>query len=115
MRPHVRNAKAVSNRELRRQAIASIDLGGRATMILLAVLAQQGGEVTVTDQTIAHVGRRLDDMDYVIVDGVKPGESIVRVVEGKNDTPSKLETAQHPVLVDAVLAEAREEIMDVVR
>lgn len=77
-------AGRISNREMRRRAQQAIEHGTKVHLILLAVLAQSGGEVTVTDGTLQQVGRNLADLDYVIADGKVKGESIVRLVEGKN-------------------------------
>lgn len=76
-------AKRISNREMRRQAQRAIEHGTKAHLILLAVLAQTGGEVTVTDGTLQQVGMNLADLDFAIVSGANKGESIVRLVNGK--------------------------------
>ncbi len=82
-------ARRISNRARLRAANQAIDLGNRATMILMAVLAQSGGEVVVTQGTIDQVGVaiRHGDADYAIVDGANPNEHIVRLVIGHADAP----------------------------
>lgn len=83
------HAKKLSNRERLRRADQAIDLGNRATLILLAVLAQSGGEVTVTQGTIDQVslGIVTGELDYAIVDGKNKNEHIVRLVTGHEDAP----------------------------
>lgn len=75
------SVKRLSNRARRRQAEAAIAEGSRAVMVLLAVLAQKGGEAIVTDGTIAEVGRNLAHLDYTVEEKLK-GEWTVRLVEG---------------------------------
>lgn len=76
-------ASRPSNRELRRAARDAINAGTQAVLTLLAVLAQQGGEVTVTQGTIDQCAKNLNDLDFVIVPSpTAPREYIVRLVEG---------------------------------
>jgi len=73
-----------SNRELRRQANQSIALGAHTFAVLLAVLAQSGGEVTVTEGTMAQVDPRR--MAFEIVEGKNEKEKIVRLVTQEEGT-----------------------------
>jgi hypothetical protein len=82
------SAKRISNREMRRRAQAAIEHGTKTHLILLAVLAQSGGEVTVTDGTLQQVGMNLATLDFAILAGKQKGESIVRLVDGKETAPS---------------------------
>jgi hypothetical protein len=70
----------VSNRQRRRAAEEAISLGTRAHLILLAVLAQQGGEITVDQKTIDQVGLRLAEVDYDIIPGGTPGTFTIRMI-----------------------------------
>ena len=89
------SAKRVSNRALRRQAIASIAAGSKAYATLLAVLAQKGGEVVVTQGTIDQVGQNLDNLGYVIVSNrPQAGEFTVRLTEGTLHASESPETAE---------------------
>lgn len=87
-------AGGISNRELRRQALAAIEHGRKAYATLLAVLAQVGGDgITVTQGTLDQVTEHYDDLGFV-VEGVKdkPGEFIVKLVSGREeDVPADTE------------------------
>lgn len=76
------NTKRISNRERMRRAAASIQAGLRAEQILLAVLAQKGGEVVVTQGTINQVGMKLASLGYEIVPNAEGTEFTVRMLEG---------------------------------
>jgi hypothetical protein len=84
---HSARVKKVSNRELMRRAEYSIREGGKQYALLLAVLAQSGGEVTVTQGTIDQVGMNLPNLGYVVVGGKAEKEFIVRLTEGHEDAP----------------------------
>ena len=73
-----------SNRQLRRDANQALALGARTFAVLLAVLAQSGGEVTVTDGTMAQVDPRY--MAFEIVPGKTEKEKIVRLVRQEEGT-----------------------------
>lgn len=75
----------ISNRERRRRADAAIEQGTRAFLTCLAVLAQKGGEVVVTQGTLDQVTRDLTTLDFVVVPGETPAEFIVRIVNGKDE------------------------------
>ena len=77
------SAKKVSNREMQRQARRAINAGTQATMVLLACIAQSGGEITITQGTLDQCQQNLGRLDFEIVDGVKPGEFVVRMLEGE--------------------------------
>ena len=79
------NAKKVSNREMRRRAQAAINAGTEAILVLLACLAQKGGEIVVTQGTLDQCARNLENLDFEIKGGVNPNEFIVRLLEGKAD------------------------------
>lgn len=82
---HTTTARPLSNREMRRRAQEAINVGSQALLILLAVLAQSGGEITVTQGTINQCSKNLEDLDFEIVDGTIQGEFIVRLMEGKGE------------------------------
>ena len=71
-----------SNRQLRRDANKALALGAHTFAVLLGVLAQSGGEVTVTEGTMRQVDPRT--MAFEIVDGKAPGEKIVRLIGGEH-------------------------------
>jgi hypothetical protein len=77
------SAGRVSNAELRREAVRAIELAQTQHMIFLAVLAQRGGSVTVTEGTITQIGTELEFYDYRVRDGLHPGESIVELVDSR--------------------------------
>jgi hypothetical protein len=81
----IRSVKGPSNRQRMKMANFAIEHAQKVRLILLAVLAQSGGEVTVTNGTIQQVGSNLATLDYAIIDGKNPNESIVRLVEGQDD------------------------------
>jgi hypothetical protein len=68
---------------LRRRARYSIAQGGQVYAILLAVLAQSGGEITVTQGTLNQVGANMQQLGYIVTKGTVENEFIVRLVEGK--------------------------------
>lgn len=84
------SAKKVSNHQLRRDAMAMSQAGidaiahaQRMQSVLFAVLAQVGGEVTVTDGTINQIGDHLANFSVGVLDGQTPGEHIVRLIEDR--------------------------------
>lgn len=79
------NAKRISNRERMRRAAASIQAGLRAEQILLAVLAQKGGEVVVTKGTVNQVGMKWASLGYEVVPNAEGTEFTVRMLEGESD------------------------------
>jgi len=52
-------------------------------MALLAVLAQNGGEVTVTAGTITQVEREFRQLSYEFISAPVKGEFIVRLLTGE--------------------------------
>lgn len=69
----------ISNRERQRLAQQSVVKRVEMQTILCAVLAQKGGEVTVTEGTIAQIR---PGMDYeVVISPTNPKERIVRLVQ----------------------------------
>jgi hypothetical protein len=66
-----------SNRQRLRDADRAVILQRRDRALLLAVLAQQGGEVVVTAGTVAQLR---DEMTFEIVPGATDGEKIIRIV-----------------------------------
>ncbi len=85
------NARRVSNRERMRVAMAAIDLERKARLTLLAVLAQSGGEVTVTQGTLDQVARNLSSITHEIVNSAD-NEYLIRLVE-KDTTDGRFDTA----------------------
>ncbi len=65
----------------------------RMRLILLGVLGQLGGEVTVTTGTIDQIGERIDDFDYAILEGKAPNESIVKLIDRQADEQKPLPAA----------------------
>ena len=63
-------------------------------MILVACLAQSGGEITVTQGTLDQCAKNLEELDYVIGPGKEKNEFIVRLVQGKDVA----EAEENPVL-----------------
>lgn len=88
------SAKKISNRERQRLAQTAILRYEHQRLILLGILGASGGEVLVRDSDLATVNKYGDDVDYAIVEGKKPGESIVRLVVGKICTPVMDEAAE---------------------
>ena len=83
---HTSSFPKVSNRERQRLAQHALRQTMDMRMILLAVLAQQGGEVVVKEDTIARVSEALHRpltalMDFEVrVNPVNEKERIVRIV-----------------------------------
>lgn len=80
-------AGRTSNREIKRRALRAteagrlaIEMGSRASMILLSALHASGGSITITEQQIADVGGCMATLDYSITDGPDPGTSVIRLV-----------------------------------
>lgn len=80
--------KRKSNRQYIREAQFAVKEGARVFAVLLAVLAQKGGDVTITQGTLDQVGQNLSTMGYAIVPGATKGEFIVRLTEGREVTPT---------------------------
>jgi len=74
--------RQIRERILRREAKAAINAGARAVVVLLTVLAQRGGEVTITQGTLDQCTQNLNHMDFGIFPGATEGEFIVRLLEG---------------------------------
>ena len=98
----------VGNREMRRRAVRSMQEGSKIYALLLAVLAQKGGEIVVTQGTIDQVGANLANLGYRIdpilkdndLDGnpQPPTDFIIRLTEGTDS----LEQSEQPVGVESV-------------
>lgn len=72
---------------LRRQLRRTATSGKQTYATLLAVLAQSGGEVTITQGTIDQVGQNFDQLGFVVVKKDEPAnEYVVRLVEGQEET-----------------------------
>lgn len=71
----------VSNRQRRRIADLAITQAQKVHVILLAILAQKGGEITVTQGTLDQVEKEFAELDYQIVPAGK-GEYLIRLLEG---------------------------------
>src|ERR1700680_1939422 len=69
--------------KLRRRARYSIAQGAQQYVLLMAILAQHGGEVVVTKGTIEQVGANLPNLGYTMVKGAAENEFIVRLLEGQ--------------------------------
>lgn len=76
-----RHSVKISNRERQRRATQAILDGKAALVTLLAVLAQCGGEKTVTQATFDEVAKRQNALDVKIEPSPKiSGEFIVRLL-----------------------------------
>lgn len=84
------STKRISNREMRRLAQRAINAGTQATMVLLACIAQSGGEITITQGTLDQCQANLGHLDFEIVDGVKPGEFVVRMLESRDERDTSI-------------------------
>lgn len=85
---HSALASRVSHRELRRQADRAIVYGRQAYATLLAVLAQKGGDVVVTQGTLDQVTANYDHLGFV-VENIGTGEFRVKLTEGRAvETPA---------------------------
>lgn len=97
-----------SNRQLRRNAHNAIELGRKAYMTLLAVLAQQGGEVTIETKTINQVGRDFAHLDYeVSPDG--PNFFIIRLLNDKEVGTHGVVTEEHDLESDRRVRESEDD------
>lgn len=83
MPTNVRQVVYRSNRQRLRDADAAVIQHQRDRTILLAVLAQSGGEVVVTSGTIAQLQ---PDMSFAVVNGATANEKIIRLVPGSKET-----------------------------
>lgn len=85
-RRHKFSTKKIGNREIRRRAQEAIEQGTKSFLICLAVLAQKGGEVIVTQGTLDQMMSKLDKLDFDVKPHKDiPGEFVVRVID---NTPS---------------------------
>jgi hypothetical protein len=77
-----RTAAKQSNRARLRLAAQMTELGKRSWLLLLGVLAQTGGEVTLSRGTQETVNRAVSrgQLDFEMVEGAEPGEFIVRLL-----------------------------------
>jgi hypothetical protein len=83
-------AGRLSNRERRRRADEAIEIGTKAVLTTLVLLAQKGGEITVTQGTLQQCMANLDNLDYIVEPNPKvPGEFIVRLIEGNKDNENR--------------------------
>ena len=64
---HFGNIKRKSNRQHIREAKFAVKEGARVFAVLLAVLAQKGGDVVITQGTLDQVGLNLSTMGHAIV------------------------------------------------
>ncbi len=85
---HSRNIAKVRRNASRkvRQAGLAVAAGQQSFALLMAVLSQSGGEVTITKGTIDQVGENLPRLGYALVKGAAENEVIVRIVE--QETPA---------------------------
>jgi hypothetical protein len=103
--PHTSPAKRKLRRLKRANALgnkAAIRFHGQALknfQMLMTVLAQKGGEVTVTKGTIAQVMGKLQFLDFAVIKGATDGELIIRMLDRSPadvahfDTPADTGTA----------------------
>jgi hypothetical protein len=81
------NAAKQSNRARLREAAHMSELGKRSWMLLLATLAQSGGEITLSKGTTETVNRLLAAgyLDFQMLEGAVPGEYILRLLNNEPD------------------------------
>lgn len=74
----------------------------KTQMMLLAVLAQKGGEVIVTTGTMQQVLKNYRGMGWTLVPGVEPNERIVRMTEDARVTfnPLRQDEEEEPAPAD---------------
>lgn len=96
------NAKRLSNRERMRRADATVVEGQKLLLVLLAVLAQKGGEVVVTKATMEQV-YLLRNPSFAVVPNTAGSEFTVRMLEGQVETPEIVDPVS--VIVDDPLIE----------
>lgn len=91
------SAKRISNRQMRRAALAAIEQNKQSYAVLLTVLAQCGGEVTVGKEAISTVGKQLAVLRYDVETGVTGDYFVVRMTteEDGNSDPTEIEHG-HP-------------------
>lgn len=105
------HAGRISNRQRLRNAAQAEKWGLKAYMALLAVLAQRGGEVTVTAGTIKQIEGNFANLSYKMIPSPVSGEFIVRLVEGDaSDATSASETDQTSPAQEAVSAATAEPV-----
>jgi hypothetical protein len=101
------SAKKISNRERQRLAQLAVLQYEHQRLIMLGILGSLGGEVIVTEAALAQINKYGEDVDYAVVDGEKPGESIVRLVIGKDiQDPAVAEDIDKGIPAGATDAEA---------
>lgn len=94
-------ANRVSNRQLRRAALSTMQSGMKLQGVLMTVLAQAGGEVTVTKGTIDQVEAKMSRLGWTVVAGEKENEFIVRMVEADVTESVPLPTDEEIAAVEA--------------
>lgn len=85
------SAARVSNRQMRRNALATVDQHKRTYAILLSVLAQCGGEVVVGKDAVTIVGNQLAQLRYDVVSGTTSDTFIVRMTTAEENTSDSRE------------------------
>ena len=83
-----RRACNQAQRQLRRTAIS----GKQAYATLLAVLAQKGGEVVITQGTIDQVSENYNHLAWVVEKGKETNEYIVRLIDATPESVSDAAT-----------------------
>ncbi len=82
-----RGAAKKSNRQIIREAKAMTTIGQRAWALLIGVLAQVGGEITLSrgtqETTSGLISRGL--LNYEMVEGPGDGEYTIRLLNGEQD------------------------------
>lgn len=82
-------ANRVSNRALRRQAQYAITHGRQAYATLLAVLAQAGGSLVVTQGTLDQVDQHYNTLGFVVErQEHRHGAFVVRLVDERDAVPA---------------------------
>lgn len=69
--------------------------------LLMAVLAQKGGEATVTEGTLKQVVDNIRNLGYTVIKGETDGEFIVRMTEAA--TPEQVEPPTEDTIVEGAL------------
>lgn len=102
--------------QLERGLRQSVDGGQFAKVVLLAVLAQKGGEVEVTQGTMQQVTENLATLSWVTQPNEKdPGAFLVKLVEGQaQEAEQKIATGSNVPQREAVVdkGDALEETID---
>ena len=105
----LRSTKRVSNRQRMKQAKEAISKGTKLQFTLMALLAQQGGEATVTGETLRRVGLNAHNMGIATA-ATPDGALMIRLIEMDAQDSRYLSAEEMRAEIQAALEEHAESV-----